>query len=124
MANRFFTLVAATAVIGLSVGVADAQTSKKVHMARAKAPAVATYKIAEIKAPELTVRRRSFLDPGNVVATGAETPEYIAAATTGVRPITSSYAPAFFGESELPGRFDVTPSERFYPQQDLDFSPF
>ena len=123
MAIRISLTVAATAVLCLTAGVADAQTSKKVHLARAKAPAA--YTIAEISsAPPLTVRKRSFLDPGNVVAAGSETPEYVAAATMGVRPITSSYAPAFFGESELPGRFDLSPSERFYPKQDLDFSPF
>ena len=116
MSIRFSTLVAATAMLGLCVGTADAQPSKKLHAAHAKAPAVAAYTVAEITAPPLTVRKRSFLDPGNVVAPGSDTPEYIAASTTELRPVTASYAPAFFGESELPGRFDLPPSNpRFNP---------
>ena len=116
MTNRLSILVAATAVVVLSAGTADAQTPKKPHVVRVKTPAAPAYTIAEIGAPPLTVRKRSFLDPGNVVAPGAETPEYIAASTTEVRPVTATFAPAFFGESELPGRFDLPPSNpRFNP---------
>ena len=119
MATRCSTLLVAIAAIALSAGVADAQTSKKLHVARTKAPAAADYRIAEITAPPLTVRKRSFLDPGNVVAPGSDTPEYIAASTTEVRPVTASYAPAFFGESELPGRFDLPPTNpRFNPSSE------
>ena len=80
--------------------------------------------LAEIKAPPLTVlKRRSFLDPGNVVAVGAEN-AYVTANTTEHRPIYNSFAPDRFGESTLPGRFDLPGNERFEPNNTFDFSPF
>jgi hypothetical protein len=32
--------------------------------------------------------------------------------------------PDKFGEAVLPGRFDLPNNPRFFPNQDLDFSPF
>ena len=124
MANRLSTLaIVALAATFSTIGFADAQGVRKVHVAHA-AKAPRTSVIAELSAPPLTVKKRSFLDPGNVVAVGSDTPEYIAANTTDHVPVYASYAPAFFGESELPRQFDLPNNERFYPKHDLDFSPF
>ena len=78
--------------------------------------------LAEITAPPLTVKKRSFLDPGNVVQVGADN-EYLTANTPENRPIYSSFAPARFGESTLPGRFDLPYNPRFEPSNNLDFMP-
>ena len=116
--RRAFVAVAAAL---LSTAAAQAQVH---HHARRAAPSSRTVLLAEVKARPLTIQKRSFLDPGNVVAVGSETPEYVAANTTEHVPVYASYAPARFGESTLPGRFDLPDNPRFYPQQDLDFSPF
>lgn len=109
--------VAATLVLS---GAAQAQQ----HPKRVKVAAPRQVILAEISARPLTVQKRSFLDPGNVVAPGSNTPEYVAANTTELQQVYTSYAPARFGESTLPGRFDLPDNPRFYPNQDLDFSPF
>ncbi len=124
MANRIKTVaMLAIAATFVSVGFADAQTVRKIH-----APHVAKIAhnspLAELTAPPLTVMKRSFLDPGNVVAAGSEMPEYVAASTVDRVPVYSSYAPAFFGESELPRPYELPDNERFFPKRDLDFSPF
>lgn len=124
MANRTTTLaLVAIAATFATIGFADAQTIKKGHAAHAARIARAA-SIAELTAPPLTVKKRSFLDPGNVVGVGSETPEYVAASTGDNVPVYSSYAPAFFGESELPRQFELPDNDRYYPKRDLDFSPF
>ncbi len=122
MTHRFTTImtIAAAATL-LTTGLADAQTSKKVraaHVAKPKSVIVAEISDESMGRP-LTVKKRSFLDPGNTVAVGADTPEYIVANTTQHVPVYRSYNTAFFGESELPGRFDLPPSNpRFNPSSE------
>ena len=124
MANRTNTLaLVAFAATFATAGMAEAQTVKKVHLAHAPR-IVRSASIAELTAPPLIVKKRSFLDPGNVVGVGSETPEYIAASTGDRVPVYSSYAPAFFGESELPRQYELPDNDRYYPKRDLDFSPF
>ena len=124
MAHRSSTLLtlAATAAV-LTGGMAQAQAGKRVQAARAHHPVV----IAEISDASaggtglrpLTVQKRSFLDPGNAVPVGQATPEYIVANTTQNIPVYRNYNTAFFGESELPGRFDLPPSNpRFNPSSE------
>ena len=57
-------------------------------------------------APPLVVRQRSWLDSGNVVAVGTNN-AYLASATTLNEPVYNTYSPARFGQSTLPGRFDL-----------------
>ena len=124
MANRIYTMaIVAIAATFATIGFADAQTAKKVHTAHAARTARHSV-LAEATARPLTVLKRSFLDPGNVVGVGSETPEYLAASTGDSVPVYSSYAPAFFGESELPRQYELPDNDRYYPKRDLDFSPF
>lgn len=117
MAIRFSTLAAAAAAIALATaGAAQAQTVKKavpapkVQAARAHHPVViAEISDATVQRP-LIIQKRSFLDPGNKVAPGQDTPANIAYNTDGHVPVYRSYNTAFFGESELPGRFDLPPT--------------
>lgn len=122
MANRFSTLLTAAAALTLlTAGAAEAQAPKKVaapklQAARAHHPVV----IAEISDAmaqrPLVIQKRSFLDPGNVVPVGQDTPANIVFNTTEHRDVISSYNTAFFGNSELPGRFDLPPTNpRFNP---------
>ena len=111
----------AGAVLALTLlagGAASAQDRhvrhvRVVHVRRANV-------LAQITAPPLTVKKRSFLDPGNVVEVGADN-EYLTANTTEHRPVYSSYEPAFFGESTLPGRFDLPYNPRFESGHNIDF---
>ena len=117
MAHRFSTVLTIMAMAtSLSMTLAEAQTTKKVRAVRsAKSTVIAEMSDASEGRP-LTVRKRSFLDPGNAVPVGSATPEYILANTSEHRNVYTSYAPAFFGESELPGRFDLPPTNpRFNP---------
>ena len=124
MVKRTRTLaVVAMAATFVSIGYADAQTTRKIHSAHAKHSGHDAA-LAELTALPLTVKKRSFLDPGNVVATGSDTPEYVAASTIDRVPVYSSYAPAFFGESELPRPYELPDNDRYFPKRDLDFSPF
>ena len=124
MANRANTLaLAVIAATFATLGCADAQTVKKIHTTHASRIA-RNAPIGEVGAPPLTVKKRSFLDPGNVVGVGSDTPEYVAASTGDRVPVYSSYAPAFFGESELPRQYELPDNDRYYPKRDLDFSPF
>ena len=117
----FLTLAAAATL--LSVGGADAQATRKpsikAQVARAHHPVV----IAEISDATairpLTIQKRSFLDPGNAVAVGSDTPANVVFNTSENVPIYRSYNTAFFGESELPGRFDLPPTNpRFNPSSE------
>ncbi len=122
MPNRHLRLATvAVAAALLSTAAAQAQVH---HHARRPVAASRAVLLAEVKAPPLTIQKRSFLDPGNVVPVGSDTPEYVAANTTELVPVYAGYAPSRFGESTLPGRFDLPNNPRFYPQQNLDFSPF
>ena len=124
MVNRTKKLaVVAIAATFAMIGFADAQTVKKLHSAHAQRISH-NAAIADLTAPPLTVKKRSFLDPGNVVAVGSDTPEYVAASTVDRVPVYSSYAPAFFGESELPRPYELPDNDRYFPKRDLDFSPF
>ncbi len=130
MAIRFSTLLttaAAAALIG--TGAAEAQTVKKplaprtAKVARAHRPVV----IAEIS--DVTVRRplviqkRSFLDPGTASTPALGQPEYLASQTTDHLPVYTSYNTAFFGESELPRRYDLPYNPNQFPRNNIDFSP-
>ena len=122
MANHLSTvLTLAAAAALLTAGAADAQTAKRVHAAQAKAhhPVIIAEMSDATAIRPLTVQKRSFLDPGNAVPVGEATPEYIVANTTQNVPVYRTYNTAFFGESELPGRFDLPPSNpRFNPSSE------
>ena len=122
MANHLSTvLTLAAAAALLAAGAADAQTAKRAHVAQAKAhhPVIIAEMSDATAIRPLTVQKRSFLDPGNAVPVGEETPEYIVANTTQNVPVYRTYDTAFFGESELPGRFDLPPSNpRFNPSSE------
>ena len=124
MTNRtsMMALVAAAATFA-TIGMADAQTVKKTHPTHSSKIA-RNASLAVLTDRPLTVMKRSFLDPGNVVGVGSDTPEYVAASTGDNVPVYSSYAPAFFGESELPRQYELPDNDRYYPKHDLDFSPF
>lgn len=123
MANRFSTSVmAATAALVLvSAGAANAQTTRKAQPARVAARVHHPVLIAEMSDAmarrPLVIQKRSFLDPGNTVPVGAETPANIVFNTTEHVPIYRSFRPDYFGEAELPGRFDLPPTNpRFNPE--------
>ena len=59
-----------------------------------------------ITAPPLTVKQRSWLDVGNVVAVGTQN-TYVSANETLHEPVYTSFAQDRFGRSTLPGRFDL-----------------
>ena len=125
MANRFSTLLTAAAALTLlTAGAAEAQTTRKVpvprpQVARAHHPVViAEISDATVQRP-LVIQKRSFLDPGNAVPVGQDTPANIVFNTTEHVPVYRSYNTAFFGESELPGRFDLPPTNpRFNPSSE------
>ena len=117
MANHLSTvLTLAAAAALLTAGAADAQTAKRAHAAQAKAhhPVIIAEMSDATAIRPLTVQKRSFLDPGNAVPVGEATPEYIVANTTQNVPVYRTYDTACFGESELPGRFDLPPSNPRY----------
>ena len=116
MAIRFSTLATAAAALALlSAGAAEAQTTRKApapkqQAARAHRPVVIA-EISDATAPRpLVIQKRSFLDPGNTVAPGQDTPANVVFNTDEHVPVYRSYNTAFFGESELPGRFDLPPT--------------
>jgi hypothetical protein len=117
MAHRSITLLTVAAAFGLlTMGAAVAQTTKKVHAVRSARRVVVAEISDATEGRPLTVKKRSFLDPGNVVPVGSSTPEYILANTSEHRNVYSFFEPAFFGESALPGRFDLPPTNpRFNP---------
>ena len=122
MANRFSTfLTAAAALTLLTAGAAEAQPPKKVQAPKLQAArphhpvVIAEISDATVQRP-LVIQKRSFLDPGNAVPVGQDTPANIVFNTTEHRDVISSYNTAFFGNSELPGRFDLPPTNpRFNP---------
>lgn len=124
MANRFSTLLTvATAATLLTAGAAGAQTTRRVTSVRTQTVRthhpVIVAEISDRTARPLTIQKRSFLDPGNVVAVGSDTPANIVFNTTEHVPIYRSYNKAFFGESALPGRFDLPPTNpRFNPSSE------
>ena len=59
-----------------------------------------------VSAPPLTVKQRSWLDMGNVVAVGTQQ-SYLSANESLHEPVYQSFAPDRFGQSTLPGRFDL-----------------
>ncbi len=117
MAHRSIALLTVAAAFGLlTMGAAVAQTTKKVHAVRSARRVVVAEISDATEGRPLTVKKRSFLDPGNVVPVGSSTPEYILANTSEHRNVYSFFEPAFFGESALPGRFDLPPTNpRFNP---------
>jgi hypothetical protein len=56
--------------------------------------------------PPLIVRRRSFLDPGNVVPVGSQN-AYVSESTIFNRTTDQLYARSKFGNETLPGPFDL-----------------
>ena len=121
MAIRFSTLLtAAAAATLLTATAADAQTPRRATIAKVQAakaqPARAHHPVVIAEMSDatavrpLTIQKRSFLDPGNVVQVGQDTPANIVFNTTEHRQVYSSYNTAFFGNSELPDRFDLPPT--------------
>lgn len=106
------------AVLLLSTAVASAQ-DRHVRRVRVVHRAHPVF-VAGPVAPPLTVRKRSFLDPGNVVEVGADN-EYLTANTTEHRPIYTTSMQDRFGEGTLPGRFDLPDNPRFFPRPNVDF---
>ena len=122
MANRpTILLTAAAALTLLTAGAAEAQTVKRVtaprpQAARAHHPVIIAEMSDATAQRPLVIQKRSFLDPGNAVPVGQDTPANILFNTTEHRDVISSYNTAFFGNSELPGRFDLPPTNpRFNP---------
>ena len=108
-------LAAAAAAVVLTAGASEARTQRRAPVAKAQAArAHRPVVIAEIsdatRVRPLTIQKRSFLDPGNVVPVGQDTPANIVFNTTEHRQVYSSYNTAFFGNSELPDRFDLPPT--------------
>ena len=68
--------------------------------------AEARERIRAVESRPLTVNKRSWLEPGNVVAVGTQN-SYLLANTTLNQPVYNSYIPARFGQSTLPGQFDL-----------------
>ena len=124
MAIRLSTLLSVTAAATLlSVGVADAQTTRKAQAARTHR-AVVIAEISDATARPLTIQKRSFLDPGTASTPALGQPEYFASQTTDNRPVYASYNTAFFGESELPhNAFDLPNNPSQFPNRNIDFSP-
>ncbi len=114
MANRFSTLLATVAATALlTAGAAQAQTTRtapRPQATRAHHPVVIAEMSDAMAARPLVIQKRSFLDPGNTVGVGEDTPANIVFNTTEHVPIYQTFRPAFFGESELPGRFDLPPT--------------
>lgn len=125
MPKSFSRIAGVALAVALASTVAAQAQDRQVRRAKL-AKANQAVVIAEIKAPPLTVQKRSFLDPGNVVSpySGNGASEYLAANTFEHRPIYANFAPGRFGESTLPGRYDVPYNPRYFPERDLDFSPF
>ena len=98
--RRFFavSLSCASLLAALAVmpTVADAQPAR--HHARVR--------VARHAAPPLTVHRRSFLDPGNVVPVGSQS-NYMTDNTIFIRTPDQNYARSKFGNETLPGPFDL-----------------
>ncbi len=130
MAIRFSTLLTVSAAAMLvGVGVADAQTITR-RAPAAKVAAVRTHRpvvIAEMSDATtrrpLVIQKRSFLDPGTASSPALGQPEYIASQTTDHLPVYSSYNRAFFGESELPRRYELPYNPNQFPNNNIDFSP-
>lgn len=96
-------LAALTGLAALSSAQAQTRHPRRLHVV-----------VAPVTAPPLTVRKRSFLDPGPVVQVGAEH-DYFVENSSFATPIYATYAPARSGESTLPGRFDLPNNPRFQP---------
>jgi hypothetical protein len=107
--RRFFvvslscaSLLAALAALPSEAG------AKPLRHAHHAAPAHVTHYVVDSHtgAPPLTVRGRSFLDPGNVVPVGSQN-AYVAESTTFNRTTDQLYARSKFGNETLPGPFDL-----------------
>jgi hypothetical protein len=102
--RRFFALslscASLLAALAVMATVADAQHARQParHHARVR--------IAHYPAPPLTVRRRSFLDPGNVVPVGSLS-NYMIDNTIFIRTPDQNFARSKFGNETLPGPFDL-----------------
>jgi hypothetical protein len=62
--------------------------------------------VVQHEAPPLTVRRRSFLDSGNVVPVGSQS-NYMIDNTIFLRTADQNFARSKFGNEALPGPFDL-----------------
>ncbi len=129
MANRFSTLLTVSAAaLLLTAGLAEAQTARrtpavKVAATRTHRPVViAELSDATTRRP-LVIQKRSFLDPGTASTPALGQPEYLASQTTDHQPVYASYNRAFFGESELPRRYDMPYSPSQFGGNNIDFSP-
>lgn len=115
-----FTHLAGVAIAATLATVGTASAREK-HLHHPRVASNHRVLIAEVKAPPLTVQKRSFLDPGNVVPVGSATPESVTANTTENRQIYTSYAPAKFGESTLPGPYYLPGDPRFSGGNTIDW---
>jgi hypothetical protein len=70
--------------------------------------------VVQHQAPPLTVRRRSFLDPGNVVPVGSQS-NYMTDNTIFLRTPDQNFARSKFGNETLPGPFDLVGAGRQQP---------
>ncbi|MGI3903305.1 MAG: hypothetical protein ACRYGP_13360 [Janthinobacterium lividum] len=128
MANHLSTFLTVSAAAMLLTGsLADAQTRKapaaKVAVLRGHRPMViAEMSDASARRP-LVIQKRSFLDPGTASTPALGQPEYLASQTTDHQPVYASYNRAFFGESELPRRYDLPYSPSQFGGNNIDFSP-
>jgi hypothetical protein len=83
----------------VAVSGACAQTQTK----RQRSPVVDQY---ANEAPPLTVKKRSFLDPGPVVPVGSMS-NYVTVSTTFNRTEDQTFAKSFFGNEALPAPLEI-----------------
>ena len=57
-------------------------------------------------APPLTIQKRSWLDSGNAIPVGTQN-AYLSSSTTLNQQVYTSFEPGRFGQSTLPGQFDL-----------------
>ena len=107
--RRFFAVILSCASLVTAVAAMSGEAAAKPvrhahHSARVR---VAHYVPAgHYVAPPLTVRRRSFLDPGNVVPVGSQN-NYVSESTIFNRTPDQMYNRSKFGNETLPGPFDL-----------------
>lgn len=97
-------LAVSLSCLSLFAALASVPNVATARPARHHAPRV--IHVVHYRAPPLTVRPRSFLDPGNVVPVGSES-NYVNDSTIFNRTPDQNYARSKFGNETLPGPFDL-----------------
>ena len=106
--RRISVLALAFAAGALACASAQAQTR---HPRRHAHPVAHTHYAA---APEIVVKKRSFLDSGNVVPVGSQS-RYMDEATTYHSTPGGTYRNEMLGDGTLPGPYDLPNFQRYAP---------